>query len=346
MDRSKFIIIILLVYSIQGFSQSAIDGRIKDTYDFGVAFANVLLLDVKDSSLVKGTVTDENGNYELQGVDAGEYIIESYMVGFMKSYSPAVRVGGQGKIEVEPIVLAEDVMELEEIVVKADKPLYEMEMGKMVVNVQSSITSAGNNAIDVLEKSPGVQVDRQNNSFSLGGKDGVIVLMNGKRTRMPISAVYQMLEGLNASDIEKIEIMTVPPANYDADGDAGLINIVMKKGTDTGTNGSITANAGYGSGKRAGGSMNLSHQVKRLSLFANYSYNFLEQTQQFNMYRQSDNDIESINSSSEAIRDPFRSNHNFQFGFDYSLGEKTIFSGLVSGYNNLWKMSSITDAYF
>jgi hypothetical protein len=336
----------LLMISVPVYAQYTLEGRIMDTYNYGVAFANVLLLNSTDSVLVKGTVTDADGYYSLPNIPGGNYIIESYMIGYSRSYTPTISLENQKSITLNPIVLAEESKELEEVVIKADKPLYEMEMGKMVINIQSSITSAGQSAIDVLEKSPGVFVNRQNNTLELNGKGGVIVLMNGKRSRMPISAVYQMLEGLNASDIEKIEIMTVPPAKYDADGDAGFINIVMKRGNDVGTNGSVMANLGYGSGPRVGTSLNLSHQAKKLSLYGNYSFNYNESQQLLNMYREASNDTESILSSSEAIRDTDRATQNFQFGVDYSLSDKTIIGGLISGYNNKFEMTSTSDALF
>lgn len=337
---------LLFLGSFQVLSQNSINGRIKDTYDYGVAFANVLLLDKKDSVLIKGAVTDADGYYTLSNIGKGNYIIQSYMVGFAKSYSSVIDIDEQKSMTIEAIILAEDTQELDEVVIKADKPLYEMEMGKMVVNVSSSITSSGQTVIDVLEKSPGVFVNRQNGSFSVGGKDGVIVLMNGKRSRMPLSAVYQMLEGINAGDIEKIEIMSVPPANYDADGDAGFINIVTKKETGTGTNGSAMVNLGYGSGPRAGASLNLSHQAKKLSFYGNYSYNYQESNQLWNEHREVSNDTESIISSREADRDSERSTHNYRLGFDYYVGKNTIVSGLLSGYNNRFQMNSVTNSSF
>jgi len=328
------------------FAQYSINGRIIDTYDYGVAFANVLLLNKTDSTLIKGTVTDADGYYTLSNFGKGNYIIESYMVGFSKAYTSVIQVDEQENLSVEPIILSEVTQELDEVVIKASKPLYEMEMGKMVVNVSSSITSSGQTVIDVLEKSPGIFVNRQNGSFSIGGKDGVIILINGKRSRMDITAVFQMLEGINAGDIEKIEIMSVPPANYDADGDAGFINIVMKKEAGTGTNGSAMINLGYGSGPRAGASLNLSHQAKKLSLYGNYSYNYVESNQLWNDYRQVFNDAESINSSREADRDAERSTHNYRFGLDYYLSKNTILSGLLSGYNNRFQMNSFTNSSF
>ena len=309
-------------------------------YDYGVAFANVLLLNDGDSGFVKGAVTDEDGYYTLANIPTGTYLIESYMIGFSKSYSPLIKVDPDEDVLLDPIKLTEASQELEEVVIKADKPLYEMEMGKMVVNVPSSITSAGQSVIDVLEKSPGVLVNRQNNTFALNGKDGVIVLMNGKRSRMPITAVYQLLEGLNAGDVEKIEIMTVPPSKYDADGDAGFINIITKKGGDVGTNGSVMANLGFGSGPRAGTSLNLSHQAKKLSFYANYSFNFIESEQTAYFNREGSNDFESTVSSTGTFRNADRMTHNFQFGIDYSISDKTIIGALVSGYANRFNMSS------
>jgi len=345
--KGHFLLIILsVISSFSASAQSDINGRIMDNYDYGVAFANVLLLNGNDSAFVKGAVTDEDGYYTLANIPTGSYLIESYMIGFSKSYSTLLNVEKGINIQLDPIILAEESQELEEVVIKADKPLYEMEMGKMVVNVPSSITSAGQSVIDVLEKSPGVLVNRQNNTFALNGKDGVIVLMNGKRSRMPISAVYQLLDGLNAGDVEKIEIMTVPPSKYDADGDAGFINIITKKGGDVGTNGSVMANLGYGSGPRAGTSLNLSHQAKKLSFYTNYSFNYNESEQPAYFHREGANDFESTISSTESFRNTDRTTHNFQFGIDYSITDKTIIGALISGYANRFNMNSDAIADF
>ncbi|CAN0532145.1 unnamed protein product, partial [Scytosiphon promiscuus] len=175
-------------------------------------------------------VSDENGHFKISNFPSGTYLVNSYMVGYDKAYTTINFENSAEKKTIRTIKLVKSTTELDEVTVRAIKPLYEIEMGKMGVNVQSRVTSAGLSAIGVLERSPGVMVNRQNSSLALNGKNGVIVLFNGKRSRMPIEAVFQLLEGLNASDIETIEIMTVPPAKYDADGDAGFINIVMKRG--------------------------------------------------------------------------------------------------------------------
>ena len=99
------------------------------------------------------------------------------------------------------------------------KPLYEKQVDSTVINVQNSITSTGGTALEVLEKSPGVIVNRQNSSISMSGKSGVLVMINGKINRLPVDAVVQMLDGMSAANIEKIELITTPPAKYDAEGD-------------------------------------------------------------------------------------------------------------------------------
>ncbi len=344
--KLSLIVIILLGITFHCYSQNTINGRIIDTKSEGVTFANVLLLSSSDSSLVKGAVTNEAGFYTLTDIQEGGYFIESYMVGYSKSYSPTFNFNSDSKYSLKDIILNEQVEELDEVVVKADKQLYQMEMGKMVINVSSSITSSGQSAIDVLEKSPGVSVNRQNNTFSLGGKSGVIVLLNGKRSRMPLEAVYQLLSSLNAGDIEKIEIMTVPPAKYDADGDAGFINIVMKKGNNVGTNGTLMTDLGYATGPRGGASLNLSHQNEKFSVYGNYSYNYRKRTALWNNYRESANNTESNVSSSESDRNSSRVAQNYGLGFDYYVGKNTIISALMNGYHNQLDQNVLTTSLF
>ena len=128
--------------------------------------------------------------------------------------------------------MQKDALMLDAVEVKARKPLFEQRIDRLVVNVAESITSAGSTALEVLERSPGVIVNRQNNDISMAGKSGVIVMINNKISRLPMDALIQMLEGMPADNIEKIELITTPPANFDAEGNAGIINIILKKNQD------------------------------------------------------------------------------------------------------------------
>ncbi len=345
-----FITFFVCLFCTEALSQGIIQGKVNDNQSIGISYANVLLRNPADSVLVKGAISDESGNYVFQEVPKGEYFVETFFVGFSKSYSPVFTFLGTETLGLETITLNEEAQNLEEVTVVATKPLFEMEMGKMVVNVANSVTSAGFSVIDLLERSPGVMVNRQNNSMSLAGKNGVVILMNGKRFRMPVEAAFQMLAGLNSSDVEKIEIMTVPPANYDADGDAGFINVVMKRNNGMiGTNGSVTVGQGYGSGYQGNLSFNLNHQGPKFSWFALVTPSVVNQVGIWESQRSNNDGFQdiSINTVSDD-RESTRKAINYQAGFDYSIGKNTILSALVSGYENRWNQvaPSLTEANY
>ncbi len=326
-----------------GISQGVIQGKVHDSRAKEMPFANVLLWNMPDSSMVKGVISDESGNYIFTEIPKGEYYIEVNILGYAKTFSPVFRFSGAEKNNLAPIIMVEEDQNLDEVTVNANRSFFELEQGKMVVNVANSISAAGLSVIDVLDRSPGVMVNRQSNSLSVLGKNGVVILMNGQRFRMPIEAAYQMLAGLNSSDVEKIEIITVPPANYDADGDAGFINIVMKKDNATiGTNGSLTFGQGYGSGYNGNMSFSLNHQGPKFSWFALLSSTYVDMAQEWEQFRGNNNGFEDIGIKTETDRFASRKSINYQAGFDYKLGNNTILSGLVSGYNNRWEMTAPT----
>jgi hypothetical protein len=334
-------LLFLLSIVSQGFSQGIIQGKVHDAQAKEMSFANVLLWNKPDSSMVKGVVSDESGNYIFSEIPKGEYFVEVHILGYAKTHSPVFSFLGTEKNNLPTIILVQEDQNLEEVTVVATRPFFELEQGKMVVNVANSISAAGLSVIDVLDRSPGVMVNRQSNSLSILGKNGVVILMNGHRFRMPIEAAYQMLAGLNSSDVEKIEIITVPPANYDADGDAGFINIVMKKDNAMiGTNGILTIGQGYGSGYNGNMSFSLNHQGPKFSWFGILSATYVDQVAEWEAFRGNNNGFEDIGIETDTDRFSTRKSINYQAGFDYKLSSKTILSGLVSGYNNRWDLTA------
>lgn len=244
MSRFKTFLLLLFAPSVHCFSQMefSISGLVTEASGKGLPYANVLLLNPADSTLVIGTLTSEKGDYLLQKVKQGEYIIMSSMLGFKPVYSrPFVLTSDYS---VESLLLAEGE-ELQEVDISGTKPLYQQKIDRMVINVERSIVSAGGSALEILERSPGVLVNRQSNSISIVGKEGVVVMINGKMSYVPVNALIQMLEGMAADNIESIELITTPPSNFDAEGNAGYINIVLKTRTDLGLNGSYSLSAGY-----------------------------------------------------------------------------------------------------
>lgn len=342
----KLLLPCLLVFS-KVYGQTHIEGTVTDLAGAPIPFANVLLLHAQDSSMMAGWVTDDEGRFQLENIQAGNYLLAASMVGYHTVYTPHFMVAPlQEKLALDTIRLLEAVQELGEVVVQGQKPMYEQHIDRLVVNVGQQITAAGGTALDILERAPGVVVNRQSQTLAMGGKEGVAVMINGKLSRMPMQAIVEMLKGMNASTIEKIELMTHPPAQYEAEGAAGIINIVLKKNEDTGTNGSYALTLGYGWAEKSAASFNLSHRTKKGSLFADYSF-LRDRTHQ---YWDIDRSIPLENTFTEtAIRSermPVIYIHNARLGFEYALTSRTILGGLIAGYSNLWTMDAFNTVQY
>ncbi|MBD0374142.1 MAG: outer membrane beta-barrel protein [Flavisolibacter sp.] len=330
-----------LLITQQGYTQSKVRGLVVDINGQPLMNANVLLLRSKDSSLVKGSITAKGGNYSFESIKPGNYLIASTFVGLRQVYTPAFQIGANENLGMADIQLTEKETQLTGVTVSAIKPLFEQKIDRMIINVASSITNIGSTALDVLMRSPGIIVDQQNNTLSMNGKDGVVVMLNGKISRMPITSVVQMLAGMSASNIERIELITTPPANFDAEGNAGFINIVLKTNTQYGTNGSFTGTVGYGKGPVVAGSINFNHRKGKFNLFGDYSYARTALFQPLTFYRKVTNGANAIENFGETERDAFRRNHSGRLGLDYELNKKTIVGVLFTGLSNFWGMDAV-----
>ena len=194
----------------------------------------------------------------------------------------------------------------------------------------------------MLERSPGVLVNRQDNSISLTGKEGVVVMMNGKLSYMPTSSLVQLLDGMSSDNIESIELITTPPANFDAEGNAGYINIVLKQNIDTGLNGSYSFSGGVGNGTRTSENINFNYRKNKINFFGDYSFSRRNQGQLFKQSRSfTDSNGLDIDLATESDRDPIQRNHNLRFGLDYQTTEKTILGVLISAFDNKWSMDAV-----
>lgn len=337
--------VIIFACSHPTFGQSQIAGTVKLDNGQPLPFANVLLLSAADSSLVKGEVSGADGSYLLEGIAAGDYLLMSSMVGYLETYSTPFSLKAQsGKKEMMALVLRENVAQLDAVEVVAKKPLFEQKIDRMVVNVSNSVTSAGSNALEVLERSPGVVVDRMNGTISMAGKNGVNVMINGKISRMSSDAVVQMLEGMTADNIESIELITTPPSNFDAEGNAGFINVVLKQNPDEGTNGSYSLNAGYGTHEKFGGNLNLNYRKNKVNLFGDYSYSYNRSLQVFTNYRSVEVQGIPTETNSFSDRDPtLTQNHNLRLGADFQISKKTVLGALATWSQRDWTMDAFND---
>lgn len=322
-----------------GYTQEnhSVKGRILNSEGEGIPYANALLLFPSDSSLVKGTLTNEEGMYSFGNIPSGAYILKATLIGYQPSTTPAFDL--KGDYRPSDIVLNTGE-ELDEVVVVGTKPLYQQKIDRMVINVESSIVSAGGSALEILERSPGVLVNRQSNAISIVGKDGVVVMINGKTSYVPVSALIQMLEGMSADNIEVIELITTPPANFDAEGNAGFINIVLKQRSDLGLNGSYSLSVGYNDEIATTDNINFNYRKGKVNLFGNYSFSLDQTDQAMVLSREiiSEGNVSSTRTATD--REPIQRNHNARVGMDVQASHKTILGVLVNGYDNRWTMDS------
>lgn len=336
------LLFLLLQTSVK--SQSSLMGKVWEASHLPVPFANALLLNVEDSSLVKGEVTDAEGVFEMDNIEVGTYLLAATSVGYKMSYSdPFIITDLSTQLNLDPILITEETANLETVTVTAKKPLYEQKIDRLVVNVANAITAAGGTALDVLERSPGVVVDRLWGRLALNGKEGVLIMVNGKISRMPSNAVVQMLAGMSSDNIEKIELIHTPPANYEAEGNAGIIHIVLKEETNAGFNGTVSLNAGYGLKEKYGANFNFNFRRNRMNLYGDYAYSFNNNPQLFDLRRNFERDGDVIEVTSIQDRNPTRlSNNQARLGLDIQLTEKTVIGALVGWSDRLWDMDAHT----
>jgi hypothetical protein len=256
----------------RGPAQTTFTGAVQEGAGKPVPFATVALLNARDSSVVKGTASDQQGQYAFERVGAGRYLVRASVVGYKKTYSLPI-IADNESVSIPTLTLTDETGQLNTVQVTAKKPFVEQQIDRMVVNVAGSIVGSGSTALEVLEKSPGVTVDYQNERLQLRGKDGVIVQIDGRQSYLSQQDVIALLRSMSSDNIATIELITNPGARYDAAGNSGIINIRLKKNSALGTNGTVSVAGGSGRYDRERGSLQLNHRTQKLNLFGNYSLN-------------------------------------------------------------------------
>jgi len=335
----KLLLMLSCFFAFSGFAfaQSeppAIGGKLLDGNQVPVAAGSSRLLKIADSSFVKIAVSDSLGTYQFFNIPVGDYLVVATAVGHTKTYSSTFTYSGQPLI-LPDLQLARNTTNLKEVTVIARKPMFEQKIDRMVVNVDAAITNAGTTALEVLEKSPGIQVDKDGN-ISLKGKQGVTVMIDGRPTYLSGPELANMLKGMQSSQLETIEIMTNPPAKYDAAGNSGIINIRTKKNKMKGFNGSLSAGIGQGKYFKTNESLNLNYRNGKVNLFSSYSfgsYNSFQQLDVSRRFKEDDGSVRAIFEQYNYMRRR-RMNNNLKIGMDYNLTSKTTLGAVVSAFYN------------
>ena len=324
-------------------AQSVIKGTVYDESDLAVPYADILLIQSDEQITSDRTLTDENGMFLLETSQTGVAEIQIISMGFEPMVISDLELDSTS-IDIGIIILYEAAYALDDVKVTAKKIPFTRKIDRAIINLEDDASTSGSSILDVLERTPGIIVDRQNESISMLGKTGVNVMINGKMSYMPASAIVQYLNGLRSENATSIELITTPPSKFDAEGNAGFINIELKKNADDGYNGNIASSLGTAKGKTSE-DLNLSFNVnsKKSNLAFNYSITNSDFPITFDMTRNME--INGVPSETylQAIRDNTRVVQNIRFGYDYEFSKKLTLGLTVSGYENSYKM--IEDKY-
>lgn len=317
--KTSFFTFTFLLSVLISFSQTTFSSKVIDTQNSPIPFANVVLLK-SDNSIYKGTTTDESGQFIFKNITSDTYQLTISFIGF-KTYKKTINTSEK----LTSIILQEDAEMLNEVEVNIKKPTIKKKIDRLVFNVENTILSNGN-AWDVLKNTPSLLVN--NEQLLIKNSSSIIILINNKRVYLSTSELKNLLEGTSAQDITSVEIITNPPAKYEAEGSA-VLNIKMKKNLVTGYKGSVGGN--YKKARFSKGGVNTSHYFKNktVNLYASYNLNKGKSNrleEEFINFK-TDSDFQKFHSYLD--RNTWYNSHNFRLNSTFELSPKSAFT--ISG---------------
>jgi len=283
----------------------------------------------KNDKLVKVAIADSNGLVTFEKIDNGDYTFVITLAGYKQHTTSIYHF--PSSVNASSIMLEQSTIVLQDVSVVSRKPFIQQQEGKVILNVEASPTNAGLTVLEVLEKSPGVSVDR-NGSIALRGKTGVLVLIDGKPTYLSGADLNNLLSSMSSSQVEKIELMTNPPAEYDASGNAGIINIITKKNKQKGFNGSFTFSFSQGVYPKNNNGLVLNFRNGKINTFLNYNINLVKYLTNIYALRKyyDDNGLVTHVLDQPTYFSGNFINHTVKTGLDYYVSRKTTL-GIVLG---------------
>ncbi len=267
----KLLFLFAIVLATITFAQNSLTGKILGKDNLPISDVQVLLINASNEETLKVAITDKDGKFEIENVKFDEAKIVVEQSDYEKYTSDLIKPS-EANIDLPDINLKSATKSIEAITIVAKKPFVTQKIDRVVINPDALISNAGTTALDVLGKSPSVNVDF-NDNISLRGKSGVQIFIDDKPTYLAGSDLADYLRSIPSSNIESIEVIPNPPAKYDASGNAGIINIRLKKTLAKGFNGGF--NLAYGQGKymRSVNSANFNYRIQKWNFFTNLSVN-------------------------------------------------------------------------
>ena len=308
-------------------AETGVSGFVADENEEPMAFATVTLFSLPDSVMVKAGYTLDNGTFAFTHLHAGKYFINISFTGYESHLTKELNITDHSSVNLPDVFLQPIITELGEIVVATTRPIIEVKPDKTVFNVEGSINATGDNGLELLQKAPGVIVD-QNERLMLIGKSGVRVYIDGRQSILRGDDLSNFLKSLQSSQIESIEIITQPSSRYEAEGNAGIINIRLIKDKSQGTNGTVSVGHDQAEHGRTNVNANFNTRSDNLNFFgnvniasgANENFSVFERTTPYQYVNQYKTELSDWN------------NYSLRSGIDLTSGDYNTFGILFDGY--------------
>ncbi len=335
MRSTAFAFVLFAILSFESLNAQHVTGFAGDDKGKPLSGASISLKNAKDSSVAKVGISGSSGQYEFSPVAPGRYFITISHVGFVPGNTAPFVIGPEGIIQAPVLSLSRLPKELREAVVTGRKPLIEARSDRIILNVEGSINAIGSDALELLRKSPGVTVDKDNN-LSLNGKNGVQVTIDGRPTYLSAANLAEYLKSLPSTSIESIEIISNPSARYDAAGNGGIINIRLKKNQAYGTNMSINAGYAIGTYSKYDGGFSFNHRDNKINIFGDYSFKHAMNEGFSTQYR---SQLDTL-FQQRTVLVTTTTHHNYKFGADYFINKTNTLGFLINGVSSKFDLNS------
>ncbi|MDQ6757758.1 MAG: TonB-dependent receptor [Bacteroidota bacterium] len=327
-------LVVILFFSLNCFAQNnsaSVSGKVIDNNGSAGVSATIILARAIDSVQIKYVIADAHGDFKISSIKPDKYFIVVTSSGNKKNITKVFELKESESYFLAPIKLLRSNAQLTEVKVDVKKPFIEVTSDKTILNIEGNINAAGSNAFELLQKAPGVTVDKDDN-ISLKGKNGVRIYIDGKPSQIGGKDLSEFLRAINSADMESIEMISNPSAKYDASGNAGIINLRLKKNKSFGTNGSISGGAAFANTPKVNSSFNINHRNKTLNIFGNYSNNFGKRRFFQDLYRVQNDTVYDQHTTN--FTDPHI--HNFKTGADFFIDAKNTLGFIINGnFNNV-----------
>lgn len=311
-------------------NKGVVKGKVTDSKNQPVEYATAVLINSKTSEIAKGVMCNDEGLFTIENVAFGEYFLSIRMLGYDSKESEIVLIDNENQIVDRTIVLKETTHQLNEVVVTGKYAFVEQTVDKIIVNPNASITSSSESVYEILKKSPGVNIDN-NDNITLKGMQGVIIMIDDKPTHLSARDLAPILKGMLGKNIKSIEIIENPSARYDAEGNSGIINIKTKHNKAPGFNGSVNTGVTFTRSVGENASADLNMNFGKVNVYGNYAFYDWKGFYKMEGTRRFTNDPSGTYAFMSNESNSDGDAHNYKFGADYYIAKNHVVSIMLNG---------------